>query len=118
MRRVGWISLAVAFAAALLTIGFGRENVWLLSTFGITIVLGTVLLGSTSVARLYRGDVKLRPWDAAKKSFVIFVIVLALRLLACVVLQPTEFDLKEAIFMSAVFAIFFGLYTTAYRKPA
>ena len=90
---------------------------WLLFTFGITFVLGTVLLVSTSVARLYRGDVKLRPWDAAKKAVVLFVIIMALWLLARLV-YPSEFDLTEAIVVSALVAISSSLYTTAYRKPA
>lgn len=117
MRRVGWIFVAIAFATAWLAQVFGSENVWLLSAFGITIVLGFVLVASTSAARLYRGDVRLRPWDAAKKAFVIFMILLALRLFASAAFGSTEFDLAEAIIASAGFALVMALYTTAYRKP-
>jgi uncharacterized iron-regulated membrane protein len=97
---------------------FGRENVWLLGTFGVTFVLGTVILVATFSTRLYRGDVRLRPWDAAKRAVVLFLIVLGLRLLAWLIFPALDRDLAEAIAVSALFAIIFSLYSTAYRKPA
>lgn len=118
MRRVGWIFLAIAFSSVLLTTVFGRENLWLLSTLLIALFLGTALLVSSFAVRLYRGDVKLRLWDAAKMAAVIFSMVLTLRLLAHIVFQSEDFDLTEAIILSAVFALVYGLYTTAYRRRA
>ena len=118
MRRAGGILSAMAFATALLANIFGRENAWLLATFGITLVLGSVLLAISSSVRLYRGDLKIRPWHAAKTAVMLFLIILALRLLARVVFPSLEFDLTESILASAVFASFCGLYITSYRKPA
>lgn len=108
----------MALAAALLTIVFGSEIEWLLFTFGITFVLGTLLVGFSSAARIHRGDVKLRPWDAARKAPVLFLIMLAAQLLAEVVFRSRDLDLTEGIVVSAAFAIVYGLYTTAYREPA
>lgn len=118
VRRAGWIFLAIFFAAGLLTEVFGRENLWLMATFLIALVLGLALLASSFAARLYRGDVKLRPWDAARKAVVIFAILLAARLLIEAAFPSRDFDLTEVIAISAAFALFFSLDTTAYRKPA
>jgi hypothetical protein len=118
VRNAGWTLLTIAFAIALLTNVSGRENVWLLSTLLITFVLAVALLSLDFTARIYRGDLKLRPWDAAKKAAAIFVIVLALTLLTLAVFQSRDFELSAVIIQSAVLALAYGLYTTAYRKPA
>jgi hypothetical protein len=118
VRNAGWILLAIAFAIALLSKVSGRENVWLLSTLLIALVVAVALLFSDFAGRIYRGDLKLRPWDAAKKAVVVFVIALAVTLLMLVVFQSRDFEWSIVIIRTAAFALAYGLYTTAYRKPA
>ena len=118
MRNLGWGLLGTAFVTALLTHWFGRENVLLLGTFGVTFVLGIILLIASFSARLYRGDVRLRPVDAAKKAIILFGLVFGFRALAWLIFPTLDRDLGEAIAFSALFAIIFSLYSTAYRKPA
>ena len=117
MKKAGWILLAIAFATGLLIEVSGRGNMWLLSTFLITILLGLALICAASAARLYRGDVRLRPWDAAKRAVVIFLVVLALRLLIQAVFPSLDYELSSVVIWSAGFAFAYGLSTTAYRKP-
>ena len=117
MKKAGWILLAIAFAIALFIEVSGRENMWLLSTSLITFLLGLALVCAASAARLYRGYVKLRPWDAAKSAVVIFLVVLALRLLIQAVFPTPDFELSSVLIWSAAFAFGYGLSTTAYRKP-
>lgn len=117
MKKAGWILLAVAFAIVLFTKVSGRGNMWLLFTLLIAIFLGLALICAAFAARLYRGDVKFRPWDAAKSAVVTFLVVLALRLLIQAVSPSLDFELSSVVIWSATFAVVYGLSTTAYRKP-
>jgi hypothetical protein len=118
VRQVGWIFLTFALAVTLLTGVFGWENVWLMAILLITLFLGIALLAISFAARIYRGDLKLRPWDAAKKASAIFVIIVALRLFTQLAFPSEGFDLTEVITFSVVFAIAYGISATVYRKPA
>ena len=92
---------------------------FILIAFGLSMVLGSVILLASFALRLYRGEVRLRPWDAAKMAVILFVALMALRLLlASIFFTDSETTLSEHIWASAFFAIFFSLYQTAYRKPA
>lgn len=118
MSKVGWILLAIAFATALLTKVLQPENFWLLAIFGASFILGSSLLLANAATQLFRGRVRLRPWDALKKAIVLFLIVLSLRLLlAWFIFPSSDRALMEDILGSALFAIGYSLYTTAYRKP-
>lgn len=119
MRKLGWSLLGAAFLCAMLSLWFGRENVFILAAFGLSLVLGSVLLLTSFGQRLYRGEVRLRPVDAAKMAVILFVLMMILRLLlASFVFPESDRTLTEHIWASAIFAIFFSLYQTAYRKPA
>ena len=117
MSKAGYVLIGLGFAAALLTIWFGRENVFIIATVGISILLGSLLLLTSFGVRLYRGDVRIRLWDAAKMAMVLFSIVLGLRLLLSNwVFTDSDREIGEHIFSSALFAIVFSVYTTAYRR--
>lgn len=119
MRRLGWSLLGVGFLCALLTLWFGRENVFILTNFGLSVVLGSVILLTSFALRLSQGEVRLRPRDAAKMAVILFLLMMGLRLLlASFVFPESDRTLSEHIWASAIFAIFFSLYQTAYRKPA
>ena len=118
MRKLGWSLLGLGFLCALLSLWIGRENKFILMAFGLSIVLGSVILLTSFALRLYRGEVRLRPWDAAKMAVILFVALMALRLLlASVFFTDSEKTFSEHILASALFAIFFSFYQTAYRKP-
>ena len=118
MRQAGRILAVTAFALLLLIDVFDLENVWLLLTSLIALFLGLALLALSFAVRLYRGDVKLRLWDAAKAAVVIFIAFVALRLLVQLVFPTLDFELREVLTIGAAFAAIYGLCTTAYRKPA
>ena len=123
MKLLGWISLTLAFALALVAAGLryagGAEApMVVMIAFGIALVVGLVALAISAAMLLAKGEVKLRPWDALKKAAMLFLIILGLRCLAWFVFPGLERNFGYELFQSAAFAALFALYTTAYRKPA
>ena len=92
---------------------------FIVATFGLSMALGSALLLTSFAQRLYQGEVRLRPWDAAKMAVILFVLMLGLRMVLTSFFFPqSDRTLSEDMWASALFAIFFSLYKTAYRKPA
>ena len=117
MRRLGWILLSTSLAVAVLAYIFGLENIWLLLIFGVTFLLGMAILASSFAVRLYRGDIRLRLFDAAKTAIIVFSVMVTFRVLALIAFPSENSDLTQIVLASAGFAISYGLYKTAYRRP-
>lgn len=119
MRNLGWFFLGVGLVTAMLSAWFGRENVILLTTFGLSFVFGSLILLTSFTIRLYRGEIRLRFWDASKLAAILFIASVCLRLLLGAFFFPdSNKTLTDHVLASAFFSIFFSLYQTAYRKPA
>ncbi|GEM_PF-4375203 len=123
MSRIGYAVIAAAILVSLADAGLrlwvgGEPSLAVLFLFGAATLVGIALLLFSAVNRLSRGEVKLRPLDAAKRGAVVFCIFLGLRFLLSVILPGTMPDPVHVILYAACFAAAYGLYTTAYRKPA
>ncbi|WP_294079538.1 hypothetical protein [Sphingomonas sp.] len=86
--------------------------------FGVTMLLGIIVLTISAIWRISKGEVKLRPWLAVKPALFIFFGTMALRFLAWAVFPGLERDLTGAVIHSLIFALAYSLYSTAYRKTA
>jgi len=123
VRRIGWMLIALGFALAIVALAL-RYTIGgdLADTAGMgaaaTMLLGFGLWMISALTRLFKGEIRIRPWDALKSAIMIFGIILGLRFLIWMIFPDLERDLIEAVWKSAVFAIPFSLYQTAYRKPA
>ncbi|HEY1125037.1 MAG TPA: hypothetical protein VGE65_05350 [Sphingobium sp.] len=121
MRRIGWALAALALLPAVGSLGLRYAGQIELADnaligFAATFLLGMMLVLISGGIRLARGEVKLRPWDAAKSALLMFGIIMAIRVLAWVVLPSLGRDLIDAVIQSAIFAIAYSLYSTAYRR--
>ncbi|MDR6850958.1 hypothetical protein J2Y54_000451 [Sphingomonas sp. BE123] len=84
----------------------------------IAVLVGGVLWLTSSLVRLLKGEVRLRPWDAVKLAFLYFAVFAALRFGAWAIFPEMERDVVKALFLSIFPALVLGFYSTAYRKPA
>lgn len=80
-------------------------------------VAGLLLLSVHAGVRLARGEVRLRPLDAAKHAVMMFGFVVACRFLAGLIFPKIAGDITLTIVSALAIAIVFGLSTTAYRRP-
>lgn len=121
MRRVGWLLLVLAFVLALTAAGsrqfFGGEpGEIIVVSFLLLMLMAISVLVVSAVSRLIKGEVRLRPWDATRRALPLFAIVLGGRLVFYAIFPKPERDLTIDIVSSVAFAVFYGLYTTAYRR--
>lgn len=118
MRKLGWSLVGLGFVAGLLSIWFGHEYVFLMAAFGLSFALGSLILLTSFGLRMYRGEVRLRLWDAAKMAAIFFLVVMCVRLVLGTFFFPNSANtLTDHFLASALVAIVLGLYQTAYRKP-
>jgi hypothetical protein len=113
--RVGVTLIVAGLAAFLLSNLLGFESPWVVAAAGAAWLLGSILLVLHAALRLYRGDVRLRPFDAARKAVPFFLIALAL-MLPFQLLFYGEIDWIRGIGTPAAFAILLSLHQTAYRR--
>lgn len=77
---------------------------------------GSLLLFASFLTSLTRGDIRLRPLRALKRSTLIFATMFGLYALVAIVMPDMDIDLGEAAAKSALFALVFSVYITAYRR--
>jgi hypothetical protein len=123
MRNASWALITLAFVLAFVALGlqiWGNDGaaMFIKIGFAVTLLLGVVVLTISACIRLARRELLLRPWDAMRKAVLIFLIVFGIRSLIELIAPGFGGDLRMAALHSAGFAIVYGLYTTAYRKPA
>lgn len=118
MKKTGYFFFAIGLATAAAIAILDSVNIWLIGIFAGCIILAIALIGSDAAARLYRGEVKLRPWLAAKKFLLVFLVVLGLMLIASNIFPSYDFVIFEAVIKSASIATVLSLSQTAYRKHA
>ena len=118
MRKIAYLLTGFALIVGLSVRIFAPNEEWAYAGAGLALLLGSLLFMTNGAIRLWKGNVKLRPWDAAKKAWWIFLVILGVRLIAQFVFPNLRLDIVYAIFQSALFATVFSLYTTAYRTPA
>lgn len=118
MKTVAYLLIVSALIFGLSVRIFAPNKEWAYAGAGLALLLGSLLLMIYGAIRLWKGNVKLRPWDAAKKAWWMFLVMLGVQLIAQFVFPNLRLDSVYAIFQSALFAIVFSLYSTAYRKPA
>lgn len=121
MKRLGYIFSGIGLVLAILTFalrGAISDDVALVPLFGaaISLLIAFLIFIASGISRLARGDIKLRPWDAARKFPTLFAIILGLHLVIGAILPGLKYDILLAVLRSAVGALFFSLYNTAYRK--
>lgn len=116
MRTAGWVLFLLGLIFIPLSHYIAPEMHLLLIIFGSSMLAGLILLLANGINRLRKGEVVLRPFDAMKKAIWLFLLMLGIRLLIYFVFPNFEQDITVAILNSAIFAIVFSFYTTAYRK--
>lgn len=97
--------------------GVGEPPDELVIGFAIALLLGLITLAISAAIKLAKGDIRLRPWDAARKAITLFLLYLGVYVLLSFAFSGMKMDVKVAI-QAAAFAIIYSLFTTAYRKPA
>ena len=66
---------------------------------------------------MWRGEVMLRPFSALMRAPFLFLIILGLRFLIGLCFPKLDQNVNEILLHTALFAIVFSLYNTAYRRP-
>lgn len=117
MKRAGLIFSALGLLQAIVLMIVGRDQTYLLASFGVCFALGAILLGIDGVHRLANGQIKLRPFAAAKITPILFALMSIVSFLIGLVFPNSERSLAEIVMVAFLFAVFFSLYSTAYRKP-
>ena len=123
MKRVGWGLIALGFILALVTATLRKtvsdESADLaMIGFVLAILLGFIALAVSASVRLWKGELKLRPWDAFKAALLYFVVFMTLRIGAWALFADMERDIVKALVLSIAPAVALGFYSTAYRKTA
>jgi hypothetical protein len=88
----------------------------LLIPFVCMFVLGIILYLWTALARLIKGDTKLRPSNAAKLFLFVFPLNAALLFAATLIFPSYDKDMLEILIFAGLLSLFTSLSTTAYRK--
>ncbi|MBA4228997.1 MAG: hypothetical protein C0456_20600 [Hyphomonas sp.] len=117
MRTAGYGFVFLGLAQAILLQFTGRDNVTLLASFGLCMLVGTVLLAANAIARFLRGTLQLRPFNALKLFPVLFIVMFALTF-GLRLIMPSNFSATETVWLVAIMAVFFSIYATIYRKRA
>jgi hypothetical protein len=118
VKKIAYLLVASALIVGLSVGIFAPNNEWAYAGAGLALLLGSLLLMTDGAIRLWKGNVKLRPWDAAKNAWWMFLVILGVRLIAQFVFPNLRLDIVYAIFQSALIATVISLYSTAYRTPA
>lgn len=123
MKYVGLTFMVLGGALWLAALGFqealGIERstvVWFLAIPAM--LLGLIAWAVSASISISRGEVKLRPWQALKPAIVIFVILMAAKLLASEVFSVPMRSWVISILGTAIFAIVLGLYQTVEDRTA
>lgn len=117
MRTAGYGFVFLGLAQAILLQFTGRDNVALLASFGLCMLVGTVLLAANAITRLLRGELQLRPFSALKRLPLLFITLLALTF-GLRLIMPSNFSATESVWFVAIVSVFFSIYATIYRKSA
>ncbi|WP_156420681.1 MULTISPECIES: hypothetical protein [unclassified Sphingopyxis] len=86
--------------------------------FLFAMLLGAILLVTSSVRRIAGGEVKLRPQLALRSAPLIFLIILALRFLLEAIFGDPYDNWLKILMVSVLLTILFSLSWTAYRRAA
>ncbi len=118
MRATGTVLLVIGIVLGITSQFAGPSPVWLVFVAFPIALLGGILYILDSLKRLSRGQVVLRPYDALKYAFWMFVVMCGLRLLIWLFFPDFQKKIAEGILFNATFALAFAFSTTAYRKSA
>jgi hypothetical protein len=117
LRKAGYGFVFLGLVQAILLQFTGRDNITLLASFGLCMLVGTVLLAANAITRLLRGELQLRPASALKRFPLLFIAMLALTF-GLRLIMPSNFSAPETVWFVAIMAVFFSIYATIYRKSA
>jgi len=118
VRKASYILVGLGLLQAIAIKLFDLEDTLWLASFGITMILGTVMLMGSVVSRLANGQLKLRPLQALKRFPLLFAVLAGAMILARFILPPSDKSLTYYLIMAAILAGVFSFQQTAYRKPA
>ncbi|NRD88464.1 hypothetical protein C8024_01800 [Sphingopyxis sp. BSNA05] len=122
VRRIGWVLLGLAFVLTSIAVGIrytvGGDTADIITAGGVSAFsLGFILWMISSVTRLAKGDVRLRPWNALKLMPAYFAAFAALRFGAWAIFSEMEYNFADTLIHSIVPALVLSFYSTAYRSP-
>ena len=117
MKNAGYALVFLAVLQAIALNIVGPDTTWLLASFGVCFVLGSLILVVTAVRRLVSGDLNLRPVAALKRMPVYLLLFTTLTLTLHFVFRSTDKSLLEQAILAVVLTVFFAFYSTVYRKP-
>ena len=125
IKRMGMIVFAVS-----MLIGLIQRNL-LASDDDAYAITGLLALGSLVIvvigysaeiwsgsAEIWSGQVKLRPFQSFRMGANLFLFIVGLRIVVGLVFPGLTTDWTLALIQSAVWAMTYSLYSTAYRRPA
>ncbi len=118
MQRAGMILVGLALLQAIALMIFGRDNSYLLASFGICMLGGGILLAFDGMKKLASGKVRIQPLSAIKMAPVPFVIMAGAGFLLRFAFPDSDRSPTQIVATAFFFAVFMSLYLTAYRKPA
>lgn len=116
MRTAGYAFLVLGFAAGFLWHFLGRNDVWPIVVFGVSMIVGLLSLSIDAIIRMYRGELRLRPFDAFRKAPIIFTIVFAILVLTGMFFRTAPIDWTQTLIKCAVISLVMAFYLGAYRK--
>jgi hypothetical protein len=117
VKEIAYLLIGSALIVGLSVRIFVPHLEWAYAGAGLALLLGSLFLITNGATRLWKGNVKLRPWDATRKAWWMFLVILGMRLIAQFIFPNLKLDVVYAIFQSALIATIFSLHSTAYRKP-
>ena len=116
MKKLGYILVGLALLQAVVIALFGLEETFWFAAFGVCMLTGSLLLFASFLTSLTRGDIRLRPVRALTWSPFVFSAMFGIYALVAIVMPDRDIDLGEAAAKSALFALVFSVYITAYRR--
>jgi hypothetical protein len=121
LKRAGYalISLALALAVVglvLRALDIAASADIVVIAFLVAMLLGAILLVTSSARRIAGGDVKLRPQLALRSAPLIFLIVLGVRFLLDVIFGDPYGNWLKILIFSVLLTILLSLSSTAYRR--
>ncbi|KTE32250.1 hypothetical protein ATE62_18390 [Sphingopyxis sp. HIX] len=123
MRRAGFAVIYLALGLAVVELILRSLNIAapadiVVIAFLFAMLLGAILLVTSSVRRIAGGEVKLRPQLALRSAPLIFLIILALRFLLEAIFGDPYDNWLKILMVSVLLTILFSLSWTAYRRAA
>ena len=121
MKRLGYICVAITFVLAVTAFalhlgGIKDGSAYVLIVCFFVLFLAMLIFLIHGSVRLWKGEVRLRPWDAFKRAVVLFLLFMVTMGIVSIALPSDAINWWAYVISSSLYVTFSSLHSTAYRK--